>query len=110
MKEIEQAKDILERKIDHIQTVSDWAEFMNIESKKYFSRIIRNYYGKRPKKIIVEIKLQKIRNVFTTMDKEIFFAVAKTLGFKSDIALYKFVKRHTGKTLKELRKECKKGV
>ncbi len=110
MREIQLAVDILEKNIVSIHTVKDWAEEMNFTSINYFSRKIRDEYGKRPKKIIIETKLKMIKEYLKKNDKEIFYSVALDLGFKNDISFYQFVKRHTGKSLSEFNSECKKLV
>lgn len=110
MSNIEQAIAVLEEHIVVIQTVPEWAERMGFDSPRYFSRKIRDAHGKRPKEIIVEKKLQKIKACLAQTKDEILFCTARDLGFANDNALYKFVKRHTGKSPTELKRECEKGV
>ena len=107
---IEYAVIVLEENISSIFTVKEWAEEMGYSSEKYFSRIIRNHYGKRPKEVIKEVKLQAIKQKITNNPEEIFYAIAKELGFANDQALYKFVKRYTGQSLTSVKMECEKGV
>lgn len=106
---IEDAKIILLKNLNEIQTVTNWANQMGYNSSKYFSRKIRDLYGKRPKQIIIELRLQRIREYLKGSNNQIFYWVAIESGFKNDTSLYKFVRRHTGKSLSELRYECKKG-
>ncbi len=110
MNRIEKAVDILGQHITEVATVSEWADIMGYDSPKYFSRLIRNHYGKRPKELIVQVKLRKIKECFARESDEILFCMARDLGFVDNNALYKFINRHTGKTPTQLKRECKKGV
>jgi AraC-like DNA-binding protein len=76
---------------------------MGYSSEKYFSRKIRNTFGKRPKELIIEMKILKIHEYILSSPDDIYYCVAKKFGFEDDNALYKFVKRHTGKSLTELK-------
>jgi AraC-like DNA-binding protein len=104
MGNIENAITVLEEHIVAIQTVPEWAERMGYESPKYFTRKVRAHYKKSPYKLIVEKKLERIRSELENSGNEIIFSIALDLGFADHNALYKFVKRHTGKTPSELRK------
>ena len=104
MSNIEHAIRVLEAHIAEIYSVSDWAHLMGFESEKYFNRKIRGRYKKSPYKLIVEKKLEKITDKLECTSDEILFSIALDLGFVDNNALYKFVKRHTGKTPTELRK------
>lgn len=108
MSNIEEAIVVLEEHIRSIHTVSQWAEKMGYESDRYFSRKVRNHFGFRPKKIIVEKKLEQIKLCLSNSPEAIYFCLALKLGFVDDNALYKFIKRHTGKSPGEFKKECKK--
>ncbi len=95
MPSIKDANNVLEKNILKISKVSQWSELSGFKSVKYFSRKYQNYFGLRPKRIIIE----KIKNYLFDHDEEIFYSIALDLGFQDDQALYKFLKRHTGKTL-----------
>ena len=110
MKNIEDAVEVLGRHITEVTTVSEWAEKMGYPSEKYFSRKIRDCHGKRPKKLIVEKRLEKIKDCLTEAPNEIYYSIAQKLGFANDVALYKFVNWHTGKSLTELKTECENRV
>jgi len=103
MGNIEHAVTVLEEHITEINTVSEWAKKMGYKSENYFNRKIRGRYKKSPYELIVEKKIEiKIRKLQNPSD-EILFSVALDVGFADNNALYKFVKRHTGKTPTELR-------
>ena len=104
MGNIEHAIRVLEEHIVEICSVSDWAQLMGFESEKYFNRKIRGRFNKSPYKLIVEKKMEKITEKLQGSTDEILFSVALDVGFVDNNALYKFVKRHTGKTPTELRK------
>ncbi len=61
MNSVDTAALTLAQHIKEIQTVSEWAEKMGYKSGKYFSRTIRNKYGKRPKELMIEIRIELIR-------------------------------------------------
>ncbi len=105
MTDIKDALTTLEDQIISIHTVKDWATLMGYDSEQYFSRKIRNTLGKRPKELIIEMKILKIHECVSKSPDDIYYCVAKKFGFEDDNALYKFVKRHTGKCLTELKKE-----
>ncbi|HCD53157.1 MAG TPA: hypothetical protein DEQ34_11955 [Balneolaceae bacterium] len=104
MPDIEQAVRVLESHIEVIHSVPDWAEKMKYDSPKYFTRKIRAHYRKSPYKLIVEKKLERIISELEKSGDDILFSIALDLGFADNNALYKFVKRHTGKTPSEIRK------
>ncbi|RNC79512.1 MAG: AraC family transcriptional regulator [Balneola sp.] len=108
MHKIENALDVLGQNITEIVTVSEWAEKMSFNCEKYFSTKIRDYYGKRAKQIIIEQKLLKIEECLSKSSNEIFYCIARELGFANEHSLYKFVKRHTGKTITELKRDNEK--
>jgi|SRR5690554_1387112 len=110
MRKIEHAVLVLEENLATISSVSEWAEHLSYSSEKYFSRVFRDHYGKRPSLVLQQVKLKGIKEYMVTHPDDIFYSVARELGFANDQALYKFVKRHTGKSLSELKKECQKGV
>lgn len=96
---------VLNENISSVRTVKDWATLIGYDSEKYFSRKIRNTLGKRPKELIIEMKILKIHECVSKSPDDIYYCVAKRFGFEDDNALYKFLKRHTGKCLTELKKE-----
>lgn len=96
---------VLTENISFVRTVKDWAILMGYDSEKYFSRKIRNTLGKRPKELIIEMKMLNIHECISKSPDDINYCVAKKFGFEDDNALYKFVKRHTGKCLTELKNE-----
>ena len=109
MKEIELALDVLGENITSIHTVAEWADEMGYESEKYFTRKIRAHYKKSPYKIIVEKRVQRVKEELKNSPEEILFSIALELGFSDNNALYKFIKRHTGKTPSQLKWESEMG-
>lgn len=110
MNDITKAGQLLQQHICEIHTVQQWADEMGYESVKYFSRLIRDHYGSRPKELIIKAKVKAIRTCLSETQDEILFCLARDLGFVNDAAMYKFVKRHTGLSPTELKRECEKGV
>jgi AraC-like DNA-binding protein len=101
----ERAERTLKDHIAEIQTVNQWAVHMGYESVEYFSRKIRNVYGRRPKEILIDVKLQCIEDRLRKSGDEILYCIAREVGFDHDTAMYKFIKRHTGKTPSQLKRE-----
>ncbi len=110
MSNIETAITVLEEQIKEILTVCEWATKTGFDSTKYFSRKIRDFYGRRPKKIIIEKKLELIEKVLSQSGNETFQWVAGETGFENDNALGQFVNRHTDKSLTQLKTECQNRV
>ena len=110
MGNIESAITVLEEHITSIHSVPEWTEKMGYDSNQYSSRKVRNHFGLRPKELIIQKKIAKIVEKFSSSPDEIYYCIAKRLGFVDNNALYKFVKRHTGKSPSELKKEYEKGV
>ncbi len=104
MKKIEEAVDVLGQHITEIATVSEWAEKTNYVSTDYFSRKFRNHYGIRPKEVLVEKRLEKIKECLHESPDEIYYCIALKLGFADYNGLHKFVNRHTGKCVSSLKK------
>jgi len=104
MKNIDEAVDILGQHITEIATVKEWAEMMGYTSSDYFSRKFRNHFGIRPKEILVEKRLEKIRACLQESPNDIYYCIARKMGFADYNALHKFVNRHTGKCVSSLKK------
>jgi AraC-like DNA-binding protein len=109
MGKIEEAITVLEENITAIHTVPEWAERMGYPCEKYFSRKIRTHYQQSPYRLIVEKKMDRIKQELKNSSDDILFSVALELGFVDNNALYKFVKRHSGKTPTELKWESEMG-
>ena len=109
MGNMQNAITVLEENIASVCSVGDWAELMGFGSEKHFNRKIRAVYKKSPYQLIVEKKLQAITQRLQNSSDEILFSIALDLGFVDNNSLYKFVKRHTGKTPTELKWESEMG-
>ncbi|MBD3615528.1 MAG: AraC family transcriptional regulator [Gracilimonas sp.] len=98
---MENALQIARENIKEIRTVTEWAEEMNYNSSKYFSRRFRNHYQARPKLKLIEFRLEKFCELIKEKSEISCYEIAFELGLKDDIALNKFIKRHTGKPPRE---------
>lgn len=105
MNNIENAIRVLEEHIASIHTVPELAEKMGYTSSKNFSRLFRNHFGIRPKKVITKIKLRTITDHMLAAPDDIYFCIARRVGLLDDKALYRFIKRHTGKSPGEFKYE-----
>jgi len=110
MRKIEHAVLVLEENLATVHRVPEWANLLGFTSENYFSQVFRDYFEECPSLVLQQVKLKGIREYMANNPDDIFYSVARELGFANDQALYKFVKRHTGKSLTELKKECQKGV
>ncbi len=97
-KNIKNAVEVLDENLASICTVAEWVEKLGYDSSKYFSRVFRNYYSIRPKEVLVERKVLHFKKVISTDPDLIHYSVAQKLGLKDEFSLYKFIKRHTGKS------------
>ena len=104
----ENAERTLREHMAEIQTVKQWAACMGFDSVKYFSRKIRDAFGRRPKQILIETKLRYIEERSSKGGDAILYSIARDAGFDNDAAMYHFIKRHCGKSPGEFRTECQK--
>lgn len=97
---INKAIEILDSNLKEICTVAEWAKQMGYDSPKYFSRKIRNYWGVRPFQLITQKKIEKFKQLIIEDSVEFKknYSIARGLGLKDEIALYKYIKRNTGKS------------
>ena|SRR5690554_4251333 len=102
---INRAIEVLQGNLKEICTVADWAKFMGYNSPKYFSRKIRNHWEIRPLPLITQIKIRKFKLLIIedSIEFKKNYSIAKELGLKDEIALYKYIKRNTGKSPTEWR-------
>jgi AraC-like DNA-binding protein len=98
---IKKAVKIAEGKVGSIYTVQEWAEEMNYNSPKYFSRKVRNHFGERPKSILIRIRIAKFVQMLSNNPNISSYEIAQEIGLRDEIALNKFINRHTGKSPSE---------
>ena len=94
---IKEAVKIAERKIDEIYTVGEWAEEMQFNSSKHFSRTYRNHFGERPKTRLIKIRINMFLKMIKRNPEIGCYEIAREIGLRDEVALNKFIKRHTGK-------------
>lgn len=94
---IKKAVKIAEGKVGEIYTVQEWAEEMDYSSSKYFSRLFRNHFGERPKSILIRIRVERFFQLLDEKPSISSYEIAQEIGLSDEIALNKFIKRHTGK-------------
>jgi transcriptional regulator GlxA family with amidase domain len=94
---IESAIDIAKRNITDIFTVEEWATKMEYSCPKIFSRKFRNAFGERPKPRLIKLRVDKFYGLIKKYPDLSCYQIALEMGLKGEIALNKFVKRHTGK-------------
>ncbi len=105
---IEKSVECLEKNIEQIRTVTDWAGLMGFE-RSYFCASVNEEFDKRPKEILDEIRMGKIRESIEKLPEETSFTIARYVGLKDDQALYLFLSRHHDTNFTELRKKILNG-
>ena len=82
---------------------------MGYSCSKYFSRCIRKKYGVLAKELLDEQRFEMVSQSLKVHPKEeIYYGLARKLGFADHNGLYKFVKGHTGLSLTELQRRVNK--
>ncbi|MEO1023123.1 MAG: AraC family transcriptional regulator [Bacteroidota bacterium] len=109
MSDLEHALEFLKENIDGIHKVKEWANAMGYSSSTYFSRSIRNRFGRRPVDFLNEYEYNRIIEVLRDNPDVIFFNIALECGYANDQAMYNFVKRYKGTSLKQLKQGLKTG-
>ena len=94
---IQEAVKIAKRKVDKIYTVGEWAEEMQYSSSKHFSRTFRSHFGERPKSRLIQLRVERFYSLIKENPEISCYEIALEIGLKDEIALNKFIKRHTGK-------------
>ena len=95
---MEKALYVAEENLKQIRTVAEWGKEMGYESPKKFSRKFRNHFGKRPKSTLIELKLNCFFKLIEDFREISCYEIAVELGLKDEIALNKFINRHTGRS------------
>lgn len=94
---MEKALEVARQNLAEILTVGEWAEKMSYSSPKYFSRKFRNHFGIRPKYKLIELRVNRFFEIIKNDPSLSCYEIAFQLGLRDEIALNKFIKRHTGK-------------
>lgn len=85
--------------------MEEWAEWMKYDSSSYFSRKFRNYWGELPSKVIVRKKIMFIKKIIKETPSQLNYCIAQEFGLPDDVALCRYIKRHTGKTITDFKNE-----
>jgi len=101
---IKKAVKIAQGKVGEIYNVQEWADEMEYSSSKYFSRKFRNHFGERPKSILIRIRIERFFDMLSNNPNISSYEIAKEIGLRDEIALNKFINRHTGKSPSEWKK------
>lgn len=102
---IEKAIQFAKSNISEIHNVQEWALEMGYSSSDYFSRLFRNYFGRLPKTVLIQIRIKKFRECIESDPDQINYALAREIGLPDDVALSRYIKRHTGKTPTDFKNE-----
>ncbi len=94
---VSEANNVFGKNLKGIHSVEEWARVVGYRNTDQFSRDYRNYFGKRPKAVMVNIRLQKAISLLKTSPDISCYEVAKAIGKKDEKALHKYFKTHAGK-------------
>ena len=94
--ELTKADEILRKRMSEIDTVARWANELGFNSEKVFSRKYRNEYGKRPKSVLIKMKLERALFLLEHDPEMNCFEVARAIGKKDEKALNFFFRTHMG--------------
>jgi len=84
-----------------INTVSEWAAVLGFKNEKTFSRRYRNENGKRPKSILIKMKLDHAIHLLNNNPEMSCYEIAREIGKKDEKALNFFFRTHLGKSPKD---------
>lgn len=101
---IESAPQIARENMIEIFTVREWAKEMQYSSSKYFSRKFRNFFGVRPKSMLIKLRVTKFHSLIKDDSEISCYEIAQEIGLRDEVALNRFIKRHTGKPPTEWKK------
>lgn len=94
---IRKATDVLVKNLPEIRSVEEWAEAVGYRNAANFSREFRNHFGKRPKVVMVDVRLQKAINLLRENPEISCYEVARAIGKKDEKALHRYFITHTHK-------------
>ncbi len=89
---------------EELTTVKGWAGHMGY-SRSHFSRCIKKQFGRTPKVILAEVRLEQVKEAILEDPDAIGYKIASDANFTDDRALYKFLNNHCEMTFTEFRQE-----
>lgn len=98
MIDIEKANLILLQNIKEINSVKIWSEYLEFKNSRVFSNEYRKYFKKRPFDYLINIRVKYIIDFIKNNPSEKMFTIALEFNLSDEGTLYKFLKRHTGKS------------
>ncbi|MDR8393091.1 AraC family transcriptional regulator [Aliifodinibius sp. S!AR15-10] len=101
---MERAVKELKTNYQELTCVNEWAEYMGY-SRSYFSRRIREIFGRPPKEIMIEITMKSVREEISEDPRAIGYKIAVNVGLNDEKALNKFLDSHFDTSLTELRQQ-----
>ena len=105
MQPIEKAVQIASENLKAIRTVSEWAEYMGYAHTKKFSRLFKRNYGMPPKAKLVELRIEKFKEIINDDPHTSCFEIGFELGVGDEKDLNRYIKKHTGKPPTEWKNE-----
>ncbi|SMO48513.1 helix-turn-helix domain-containing protein [Gracilimonas mengyeensis] len=103
--EIKVAVTTFNENVSNIHTVEEWANQLEYNSAKSFSRRIKIHFCKPAIKVMTELRIKRIIEIMHRSPEESFFGVARMVGLKDEKSLYDYVKYHTDLSPTALKKK-----
>ncbi|NGP88123.1 AraC family transcriptional regulator [Fodinibius halophilus] len=92
----------LERHLDSVARVYEWAYLMNYKDSKLFSRHFLRHFRLRPSKVLKRVRLQSIIKQLR-QNGESCIKIAWAHSLPDEKALYNFTNRHLAKSPTQLK-------
>ncbi|MCH8550233.1 MAG: AraC family transcriptional regulator [Balneolaceae bacterium] len=81
---IESADKVLLENLAEILSVEEWAKACGYQNADYFSKRYRKYFGIRPKRAMVQIRLQKAKQMLIEEPQISCYEIAQAIGKRDE--------------------------
>lgn len=103
---IDQCTQILKGNIRSVDRVGEWCEICGYKDVKKFSRLIRNHYRMRPKKMMNKLKIEMAIKLLSETEMGCY-EIAREIGKPDEKALYSFIKQQKNESPEFYRRKNK---
>lgn len=105
LKSIREADVLLEKNIQSIRTVTEWASLMGYQDISFFSRKYRNQHKQVAIKRLTQLRLKCIEDLLKTEQSILNYELARRVGLRDEQDLYNFVRYHKGCSPTQLKRK-----
>ncbi len=109
MENIEKSFEVLRPNIQQIRTVQEWSEEMGCNDPKYFARLFRRNFGYTTKTALIKVRVEKLIDCVKENPEQKNYCCAREIGLPDEIALNKYLRKHTGKNPTQFKEEILSG-